>query len=302
MAFFDNMDEKISNLINTGAGKAKDVSESFRISGLIKDEEKKQEELYRQIGKYYYENCYDTATGKLKVWCVDIKSSIVQIMQYQEQLNKLKGAVTCPGCGAQVPDGAGFCSACGMKMQPQNNGNVVQTGRRCPSCGNIVDQEAMFCTTCGQKMPEQPEEVKAENSTETGEKQNVCPSCGAVLKSDQLFCTVCGKRIPEQIGISEKKETCPMCGADVEEDQLFCTNCGAAIEHKPAEIPEKEEIFIPENVEEVSVNLEDEKEREAEVQAEPEEEEEKQGICPECGRILKPGQRFCTSCGTKVGE
>lgn len=40
MALFDDVDQKLSNWINAGTDKAKGMSESMKISGDIKEEEK----------------------------------------------------------------------------------------------------------------------------------------------------------------------------------------------------------------------------------------------------------------------
>lgn len=302
MAFFDDVDAKISNLINTGAGKAKDMSESFRISGMIREEEKKQEDLYKQIGQYYYDNYCDSAEGQLRVWCAGIKASKVQMLQYQDQLNKLKGTITCPGCGAEVASGAAFCSGCGMKMQPQNRVAPAKMSRKCPTCGNTVDQDAMFCTNCGQRMPELIATEEANNDENLEKKQKVCPLCGAAVEEDQVFCTFCGQKIPEQEEVTDidssedNQELCPTCGATVEKDQTFCTKCGTKIEKNQLDISENESFSEPLDsvFEEVDFSSLQKKE------TEPQEEPKKTEICPACGRELKPGQKFCTNCGTKI--
>ena len=61
MALFDDVDQKLSNWINAGTDKAKGMSESMKISGDIKEEEKNQEDLYRQIGLHFYNNYAETA-------------------------------------------------------------------------------------------------------------------------------------------------------------------------------------------------------------------------------------------------
>lgn len=303
MAFFDDVDVKISNLINTGAGKAKDMSESFRISGAIREEEKKQEDLYKQIGQYYYENYCDSAEGQLRVWCSGIKASKVQVLQYQDQLNKLKGTITCPGCGAEVASGSAFCSGCGMKMQPQNRINPMnKAGRRCPACGNTVDQDSMFCTNCGQRMPELIAAEEVNNDETVEKKQKVCPVCGATVEEDQVFCTSCGQRIPEQEEVTDvdssedNQKLCPTCGATVEKDQIFCTKCGTKIEKNQSDISENENFSEPLDNAFEEVDFSSLQENESELQTEA----EKREICPACGRELKPGQKFCTNCGTKI--
>jgi hypothetical protein len=48
-------------------------------------------------------------------------------------------ALTCAACGAENPDGARFCMACGAQLE-----------RRCPSCGTPAPPAARFCMNCGQ--------------------------------------------------------------------------------------------------------------------------------------------------------
>ncbi|MDG6220686.1 MAG: zinc-ribbon domain-containing protein, partial [Candidatus Thermoplasmatota archaeon] len=49
----------------------------------------------------------------------------------------------CPHCGAQLPQGAKFCSGCGKP---------VSAGNKCPKCGADVAQGAKFCSGCGNQM------------------------------------------------------------------------------------------------------------------------------------------------------
>ena len=55
MAMFDDVDKKLSGWFNAGAEKAKGMSETLRLSNAIREEETKQAELYRQMGKYFYD-------------------------------------------------------------------------------------------------------------------------------------------------------------------------------------------------------------------------------------------------------
>ncbi|WP_436908536.1 zinc-ribbon domain-containing protein [Halosimplex marinum] len=50
-------------------------------------------------------------------------------------------AVTCPSCGATVPDGANFCGDCGTALDEV-----------CPSCGASTVAEADFCPECGSSL------------------------------------------------------------------------------------------------------------------------------------------------------
>ena len=203
MAMFDEMDKKISGWISAGVGKAKDMSESMKISGLIKEEENKQNEIFKQIGQLYFVNYADHAEGQLKEMCLKIADSKASVMQYKEQLCALKGTIGCPNCGAEISSNSMFCSACGAKIElPRKQ----QNGKICSNCGAVVEEGAIFCTSCGTKIVAQSTEgdKKSENNQSLEEQdlvkseieqEKICPQCGKKLEIGQTFCTNCGTRI-----------------------------------------------------------------------------------------------------------
>ena len=76
-----------------------------------------QSELYRQMGKYFYDYFAVAAEGKMKEWCDGVKASQQQVQVYKEQIQTLKGTVSCPNCGAEVSSGSAFCNVCGTKIE-----------------------------------------------------------------------------------------------------------------------------------------------------------------------------------------
>ena len=85
MAMFDDVDKKLSGWFNAGAEKAKGMSETLRLSNAIREEETKQAELYRQMGKYFYDYFAVAAEGKMKEWCDGVKASQQQVQVYKER-------------------------------------------------------------------------------------------------------------------------------------------------------------------------------------------------------------------------
>ena len=254
MAMFDDVDKKLSGWFNAGAEKAKGMSETLRLSNAIREEETKQAELYRQMGKYFYDYFAVAAEGKMKEWCDGIKASQQQVQVYKEQIQTLKGTVSCPNCGAEVSSGSAFCNVCGTKIE--HKVPKASAGRICPVCGASVPESAAFCTSCGTKIPAVMEEAKSAPAVSTEKKR--CTNCGNELEDGQMFCTVCGTKVElekEQEVVSEQpvleeavteqpvetdnavaEETkteessaeavCPYCGSALEPGQIFCTNCG----------------------------------------------------------------------------
>jgi RsiW-degrading membrane proteinase PrsW (M82 family) len=60
--------------------------------------------------------------------------------------------VSCPGCGAEMPYYADFCTACGGLLR---NAKAVGTVT-CGKCGSAVDGADDFCTVCGSRLTRKP--------------------------------------------------------------------------------------------------------------------------------------------------
>ena len=300
MAFFDEMDRKLSQFGQSVSNKSREVSEGMRLSSAIKAEEEKQNNLYREVGKYYFENCAANAEGQLKVLCDQIVASMELTSQYKQQQNVLKGMVSCPNCGAQIPANSGFCNACGSKIEKQvPPAPQPGAGKICPKCQKTVEADALFCTFCGNQFEAQPAAPAYEEPAAPAYEEvhipevtvPTCVKCGAVLEEGQKFCTVCGTKVEEEPAAPVYEEpaapayeepvtppyeevhipevtvpTCVKCGAVLEEGQKFCTVCGTKVGEEPA----------------------------AQVQ-------HMQSLtCRSCGAALEEGQKFCTKCGTPV--
>ena len=79
--------------------------------------------------------------------------------------------VTCPGCGAQIPEGAKFCLECGTKIEQLAPNEMI-----CPSCGKKT-MKGKFCMSCGAALVSR------------------CPNCGAELQQGARFCPECGTKL-----------------------------------------------------------------------------------------------------------
>lgn len=192
MAFLDNVDRTLSQLGQSAIKKTKDMSETVRLSNVIRDEEEKQAELFRKMGEYVYQQFPETIDEQLKSLREQITSSKEKVRQCNEQLNNLKGSDRCPGCGAITPSGSVFCSTCGVKIEDAVKEKAAMEQKQinlrvCPNCGRTAGDNAVFCTYCGTKIPEKNSNVEQE--------EKVCPACGSKIEDDQNFCTSCGMKI-----------------------------------------------------------------------------------------------------------
>ena len=297
MAFFDEMDRKLSQFGQSVSNKSREVSEGMRLSSAIKAEEEKQNNLYREVGKYYFENCAANAEGQLKVLCDQIVASMELTSQYKQQQNVLKGMVSCPNCGAQISANSGFCNVCGSKIEKQvSPAPQPGAGKICPKCQKTVEADALFCTFCGNQFEAQPaapayEEPAAPAYEEPATPANEEPAAPVYEEPAAPVYEEPAAPAYEEVHIPEVTvPTCVKCGAVLEEGQKFCTVCGTKVEEEPA-APVYEEPAAPAYEEPVTPPYEEVHIPEVTVPT-----------CVKCGAVLEEGQKFCTVCGTKVGE
>ncbi|HJD45544.1 MAG TPA: zinc ribbon domain-containing protein [Candidatus Mediterraneibacter norfolkensis] len=113
----------------------------------------------------------------------------------------------------------------------------------------------------------------------------LCPNCGTEIPANSKFCNVCGTKIDIPVSSTVQNaasgRVCARCGAPLEEDQLFCINCGAKVEKMAEPVPQETGNAVQEEYR----------------QPEP---VQNKILCPNCGKEVKPGQKFCTSCGTPI--
>ena len=297
MAFFDEMDRKLSQFGQSVSNKSREVSEGMRLSSAIKAEEEKQNNLYREVGKYYFENCAANAEGQLKVLCDQIVASMELTSQYKQQQNVLKGMVSCPNCGAQISANSGFCNVCGSKIEKQvSPAPQPGAGKICPKCQKTVEADALFCTFCGNQFEAQPaapayeepavpayeepaapayEEPAAPAYEEPAAPAYEEPAAPAYEESAAPAYEEPAAPVYEEPAAPAYEEvhipevtvpTCVKCGAVLEEGQKFCTVCGTKVGEEPAAPVQHMQSLT----------------------------------CRSCGAALEEGQKFCTKCGTPV--
>ena len=281
MAFFDEMDRKLSQFGQSVSNKSREVSEGMRLSSAIKAEEEKQNNLYREVGKYYFENCAANAEGQLKVLCDQIVASMDLTSQYKQQQNVLKGMVSCPNCGSQISANSGFCNVCGSKIEKQvSPAPQPGAGKICPKCQKTVEADALFCTFCGNQFEAQPaapayeepaapayEEPVTPANEEPATPANEEPAAPAYEEPAAPAYEEPAAPAYEEVHIPEVTvPTCVKCGAVLEEGQKFCTVCGTKVGEEPAAPVQHMQSLT----------------------------------CRSCGAALEEGQKFCTKCGTPV--
>lgn len=220
MAFLDNMDKKLSQFGQGALKKTKDVSESVRLSGAIREEENKQVEIYKQIGEYFYQNYAEQADEQLKVLCDAVAKSKETVLQYKEQIKVLKGITYCTNCNAEIPMNSMFCNNCGTRVVQAAPAAPVHMGPTCPTCQAPIESGQLFCTNCGSRIPEpQPVEEPVVFESPVVQEESVEEAPVAWENMEVQVEEESAPAVP----------TCPGCGSEVEPNQAFCTNCGTRL-------------------------------------------------------------------------
>lgn len=164
MAFWEQMGKKISDAGQGAAQQAKNFSEVTKLNGSISEKEKKISQLYLAIGEAYYAQHRDDPAAEQLDKVEEIKTLAAEIERCRNEINRIKGIMKCPNCGAEVSAGSAFCNSCGTKMPQEQKEEPVPEGmRRCPGCNALVSVENAFCNQCGIKLePEQSQEKPEE--------------------------------------------------------------------------------------------------------------------------------------------
>lgn len=152
----------------------------------------------------------------------------------------------CTSCGANIPDTALFCTACGTAVSrpaPEQK----PAGLTCVQCGAPIPSGNLFCTACGAKAPAQqaPKQQAAASVPRPGAGGKTCPVCGRVIAPGYAFCTGCGTPVhAARTAAPEPPRPTPMtvcrsCGASVPAGVPYCTACGADMRFGGYEKPKK---------------------------------------------------------------
>lgn len=196
MDFFDKLSKTVTEASQKTIAKTKELADTSRLNSMISEEEKIITNQYFQIGKLYVsihkDDFEDDFAGMIGV----VAEAESKIRDYKKQIQDIKGVQRCEKCGAEVPNGAAFCSSCGatmLKIQAPVSTDYI----KCENCGTEVKKGMRFCTSCGKPI----EAVKAASDmpvteqTVIIEREKVCPNCGAKVEEGLAFCTECGAKL-----------------------------------------------------------------------------------------------------------
>jgi len=236
MSFFNKIGEKIAQTSQSAAQITKNTAETLKLKSMISDEEKGINNMFKQIGKTYYETCGESPDQCFAQLIADIKGSEEKIAKYNEQINQLKGVINCQECGAEIPEGASFCCACGSAVQTAPVEDLVSDSL-CEACGFAISADSLFCTNCGYKFeppvdspPVEPEVdlPPVEQVPDTPvhyESVYVEPDpAPAPDPAPDIEETV--EEIVEETEVLNPIVQCSGCKSEIAVNNGFCLNCG----------------------------------------------------------------------------
>ena len=154
MAFFDHdfLDELTDKLASTGnviSEKAKELTESAKVSLQIAQEEKKLRAAYRQLGMYVYEKSGIEADEEMA-------SYFAAITEAKLNITNLKCAEDTEEAEDVEMDESDV-----ETVEPELDDDVEESAeeaeqelveRVCPVCRNVVSAQLIYCPKCGGKL------------------------------------------------------------------------------------------------------------------------------------------------------
>ena len=255
MAFFDDLEKKITEAGQSAVQKTKDHNEISKLQNSINSQNTVINKNYTEIGKLYYSLHKEDFGEEYAEMFTSINDALKVIDENKARIRELKGLVLCKGCGAEIPEDSTKCAVCGApgpKPEPAPvPAPVAEAPVRkffCYACGKELKEGLKFCTSCGTAVivPPAPEaepvaeevvpEVIPEAEPVVEEViPEVIPEAEPVVEEvipEAIPETepVVEEVVPEVIPVDDADDDIPLfcenCGSKLEEDAIFCTECG----------------------------------------------------------------------------
>lgn len=150
MALLDKMKDSISVAGQEVSQRARTATESSRINGQIKANERMIEKLTYQVGVQCVDAHILEPDSEYRELFAEILRLREENKEYQDEFNRLTAVSNCPQCGYGNNISAKFCINCGAPLSA-----VTTEGKKCVSCGYVNDKDAIFCVECGMALPKE---------------------------------------------------------------------------------------------------------------------------------------------------
>jgi len=157
---FEKITGGIDKSIKAVSSKGKELIETTKLKGEIKDVQNSIEIKFQALGKKVFEmlNRGTVNEDDLRADYGEIAALFKRVTELEEairqaELEALKtkygaDAIMCSKCNAPNRVGDKFCSSCGSTIVTE----AVSEGKTCPACGASLKEDAKFCVRCGRKV------------------------------------------------------------------------------------------------------------------------------------------------------
>jgi ribosomal protein L40E len=157
--FFEKITGGIDKGIKAVSSKGKELMETTKLKGEIKDVQNLIQTKFQDLGKKVFEmlNRGTLNEKELKADCGEIASLFRKITELEEAIKKAElealkvrfgeDIIMCPKCGGHNKSDARFCMSCGSALEIE-----VIADKICPKCGASVKEVAKFCMRCGARI------------------------------------------------------------------------------------------------------------------------------------------------------
>lgn len=170
MAFFEDLGKVLAETGQSVVSKTKDLTELTKLNAKISDLQRKNDQLYKTIGKLYMEHYGDHPEDVFKGAVSSIKEHQKWITGYKEDIKQLKGIKKCSSCGADVSGNSQFCSKCGAKVEDTDvvaDVEAVVTEDVTEDPENVTAEETVVEEEPTVEAEEVASEEKADDAAET---------------------------------------------------------------------------------------------------------------------------------------
>lgn len=114
-----NFGKKLTDAGDVAVKKTKEAAEILKNKGIIADEKRKLRNLYREVGRRFYEDC--AAKNELPEEYSSLFSAIAagkeKIAEREAAIGVINRRKTCSKCGGELPEDAAFCPKCGAAVE-----------------------------------------------------------------------------------------------------------------------------------------------------------------------------------------
>jgi ribosomal protein L40E len=157
--FFEKITGSIDKGIKTVSSKSKELIETTKLKGEIKDVQDTIQGKFQTLGKKVFEMLNRGAMNEDEIRAdyneiamlfkknTELEEAIKKVEF--ESLKRMHGADTirCNKCGAFNGSDSKFCISCGSAVTAE----VISEGKACPTCNALLKEDAKFCGKCGYK-------------------------------------------------------------------------------------------------------------------------------------------------------